>query len=75
MTISSGGPSGWGDGLGGLDTRVKLELLPRKRPKRLDFDGMLDWVPGWTLGVEDREGGNDVAGVSKLSKPSGNTTL
>jgi hypothetical protein len=32
-------------------------------------------VLGAMLGVEDREGGNDAVGVSRSSKPLGNTTL
>lgn len=75
MTASSGSPSGWGDGLGVLDGTVKLEPYPRKRPKRLGFDEVLEWVLGAMLGVEDREGGNDADGVLYSSKPPGKTTL
>ena len=74
MIVSSGGPSGW-DGLGALDGGAKLELLPRKRPKRPGFNAVTEWVLGAILGVEDREGGIDAVGVSKSSKPPGNTTL
>jgi len=75
MTISSGKPSGWGDGLEALDGTVKLEPCPMKRPKRPGFDDVLEWVLGVMLGVEDREGGNDADGVANSSKPPGNTTL
>jgi hypothetical protein len=64
MTVSSGRPSGRGDGLGVLDGTVKLEPYPRKRPMMLGFDEVLEWVLGAILGVEDREGGNDGEGVS-----------
>jgi len=63
MAISSGGPSRRGDGLGVLDGTVKLEPCPRKRPKRLGFGAVLEFVLGAMLGVEDREGGNDADGV------------
>ena len=75
ITVSSGGPSGWGDGLGVLDGTVKFEPCPRKRPRRLGLDEELEWVLGVMLGVEDREGGNDADGVAHPSKPPGNTTL
>lgn len=75
ITASSGSPSGRGDGLGVLDEGIEPELLPRKRPKRLGFNEMLEWVLGEMLGVGDREEGKDAAGVSKSSKPPGNTTL
>lgn len=64
MTISSGNPSGRGDGLEVLDGTVKFELFPRKRPKILGFDETLEWVLGAMLGVEDREGGKDADGVA-----------
>jgi len=38
MTVSSGGPSGLGDGLGVLDGGAKFEPPPRKRPKRPGFN-------------------------------------
>jgi len=75
MTVSSGGPSGLGDGLGVLDGGAKLELPPRKRPKRPGFNEETEWVLGVMLGVEDLEGGIDLPGVSKSSKPPGNTIL
>ena len=74
-TISSGRPSGWGDGLGVLEGTVKVEPCPRKRPKRPGFGEMLDLVLGAMLGVEDRDGGNDAEGVAYSSKPPGNTIL
>ena len=75
MTISSGVPSGWGDGLGVLDGMDKLDPCPRRRPKRLGFHELLEWVLGVMLGVGDREGGTDAAGVAYASKPPGNTIL
>lgn len=75
MTISSGVPSDWSDGLGVLDGTVKFEPYPRKRPKRLGFDEMLELVLGVMLGVEAREGGNDVDNIACSSKPPGKTTL
>jgi hypothetical protein len=76
MTISSGVPSGWGDGLGDLDGTDKLDPCPRRRPKRLGgFDELLEWVLGEMLGVEDREGGTDGVGVAYSSRPPGKTIL
>ena len=75
MTVSSGGPSGWSDGLGALDGGVEFELPTRKRLKRPGFNELAEWVLGAMLGVEDREGGIDAAGVSKSFKPPGNTIL
>lgn len=75
MTVSSGDPSGRDDGLGVLDEGDKLEPPPRKRPKRPGFSEAVERVLGAMLGVEDREGGDDAAGVSKSSRPPGNTIL
>ena len=72
ITVSSGRPSGSGEGLGVLDGTVELVLLPRKRLNRLGLD---EWVLGVMLGVEDREVGNDCDGVPYASSPPGNTTL
>lgn len=63
MTNSSGVPSGRGDRLGVVDGTAKLEPYPRKRPKRLGLGGVLEWVLGAMLGVEEREGGCDCGGV------------